>query len=61
MIVTAATGKNVLTKARLEDAMRMHKEIETRQLTAVEDGEDYDLLDLCTKAGESCVSGFEGI
>jgi predicted RND superfamily exporter protein len=50
---------NVLEKESLLAAMRLHQEIETK--TSSVDGEDYDLLALCVKAGGSCVSGFEGI
>lgn len=51
-------GDNVLTKQRLEDALKMHFEIETQKATV--EGKDYSLLDLCTKGG-SCASRFDGV
>lgn len=47
-------GENVLTKERLEDALKMHLEIERREANV--DGTDYSFLDLCTRSGGSCVS-----
>jgi Niemann-Pick C1 protein len=59
IVQSSASDTNVLEKESLLAAMRLHQGIETK--TSSVDGEDYDLLDLCTKAGGSCVSGFEGI
>lgn len=52
-------GENVLTKARLEDAMKMHKKIESEVATV--DKEDYTFLDLCTKSGRSCANKSDGV
>lgn len=51
-------GQNVLTKDRLEDAMRMHLQIESKNATV--DGSKYSFLDLCTSGG-SCASRFDGV
>lgn len=60
IIVQAATdGENVLTKTNLEEAMKMHKEIETMESTY--ENETRDFLDLCTKAGGTCLSSFDGV
>lgn len=52
MIVQASAGKNVLTKETLMDAMTMHKDIETEEITV--DGTVHNLQSLCTKAGGAC-------
>jgi predicted RND superfamily exporter protein len=52
-------GENVLTKARLEDAMKMHKNIESEVATV--DKKDYTFLDLCTRSGRSCSNESDGV
>jgi len=52
-------GENVLTKARIEDAMKMHKKIESEVSTV--DEKDYTFLDLCTPSGGSCFSESDGV
>ena len=54
-----STSKNVLQKEKLEQAMKLHLEIETRKATV--EREDYDFLSLCTVASGSCVSKFDGV
>lgn len=56
---TNSSVKNVLTKSHLEEAMKLHKEIETGVATV--DDVEYSFLELCTKAGESCVSKYDGV
>eukprot|EP00557_Chaetoceros_sp_GSL56_P006937 CAMPEP_0176499398 /NCGR_PEP_ID=MMETSP0200_2-20121128/12903_1 /TAXON_ID=947934 /ORGANISM="Chaetoceros sp., Strain GSL56" /LENGTH=920 /DNA_ID=CAMNT_0017897809 /DNA_START=84 /DNA_END=2846 /DNA_ORIENTATION=- len=59
IIIQADTARdNVLTRERLEAAIKMHLEIETNKATV--EGDDYTLLDLCTSGG-SCVSRFDGV
>lgn len=62
MIITSSSssGQNVLTKERLVEAMTMHTEIATDEITV--DGTTYTLTDICTKAGGSCVTpGLDGV
>jgi Niemann-Pick C1 protein len=59
LVQADSESSNVLSMERLEEAMKMHKEIETNK-SSVDDIE-YDLLDLCTKAGGSCASSFDGV
>jgi len=60
MLVQSATdGGNVLEKESLVDAIKMHTAIESTVSTT--EGKNYTLLDLCAKAGGSCVSGFDGV
>jgi len=65
IVQDVSVGTNVLTKTALEDAMRMHEEIQTKKAKNVEgeeyEGEEYDFLDLCVKAGGSCASSQGGI
>ena len=58
IIVRAKTNSNVLTKEVLMDAMAMHTQIETQEIEV--DGVTMTLKDVCTKAGGSCVSKFDG-
>jgi len=54
--------ENVLTKARLEDAMKMHGQIETSVATV--DDKDYTFAgtnSLCTASGASCANIFDGV
>lgn len=53
VIVQPRSGDNVLTKDSLLDAMAMHEEIATKNVTV--DGEFYNLPSICTKAGGTCV------
>ena len=52
-------GENVLTKVRLEDAMKMHKKIESEVATV--DKIDYTFLGLCTRSGRSCSNKSDGV
>lgn len=59
IIVQAANvGDSVLTREALEDAMKMHMEIETRAATVKD--EEYTLTDICTKTGGTCVDESAG-
>ena len=59
IVQTSTKGGNILAQESLEEAMRMHQEIETRQ--AAVEGENYDLVDLCTRTGGSCASSMSGV
>eukprot|EP00549_Striatella_unipunctata_P000485 CAMPEP_0118715154 /NCGR_PEP_ID=MMETSP0800-20121206/26691_1 /TAXON_ID=210618 ORGANISM="Striatella unipunctata, Strain CCMP2910" /NCGR_SAMPLE_ID=MMETSP0800 /ASSEMBLY_ACC=CAM_ASM_000638 /LENGTH=902 /DNA_ID=CAMNT_0006621239 /DNA_START=79 /DNA_END=2787 /DNA_ORIENTATION=- len=59
MLISPASGDNILTKGNLEEAMKMHLAIETG--VANVDGIDYALADLCTKSGGTCASKFDGV
>jgi Patched family len=60
IIIRAKTNNNdnVLTKEVLMDAIAMHTQIETQEIEV--DGVTMTLKDVCTKAGGSCVSKFDG-
>lgn len=63
LVQGASVGENVLTKELLIAAMQMSEEITTSKAEAdttnyagdAFDGEEYDFVDLCVKAGGSCV------
>ena len=55
---TKTNDNNVLTKEVLMDAIAMHTQIETQEIEV--DGIAMTLKDVCTKAGGSCVSKFDG-
>lgn len=59
MIVQGKSSKNVLTKEALVGVMTMHSEIASQEITV--DGETLILENICTKAGGSCASKFDGV
>ncbi len=59
IIFRATSGQNVLTKETVVDAMKVHKDIETKDITV--DGKTYILQDICTIAGGSCATSFTRI
>lgn len=60
ILVQSSDGDaNVLTKDRLVEAMQMHLSIEAG--TSVTDGQEYSLINLCTKGGNTCGSSRDGI
>lgn len=59
IIVSARGGGNVLTKEALMDAMELHTQIATEEVKV--EGETETLETVCTKAGGSCLSRFDGV
>ena len=59
IVQSASEGSNILTQAKLEEAMRMHQEIQTRQATV--EGENFDLVELCAPSGGTCASAMGGV
>jgi len=58
LIQSSDAGGNILTKENLEEAMKMHEKIASEIATV--DDEDYVLVDLCVKGGETCKTEYDG-